>query len=1248
MSKARDLADFISTGAGTGILADGAIDTTEITGVTVSSTEINRLAGVGADVQTQINAKAATSSLAAVATSGAYSDVTGTPSLGTAAALNVGTAASNIPQLDGTGKLPAIDGSQLTGLGVTQGTLTKTFAQNETAEITLGQAVTPAPVVSATKEVPQTGVSTKGNWDVNSTASNYDFHNTAANVTLTPSAFNISSYSNKKQYSLNTSQSNASYDIFLKPDGTKLYITNGGSGGTGNLITYNLSTAWDVTTASYANEVFDTTATESWADGLWFKPDGTYVYLTSQNESGVISYYLSTAWDVSTASNLATENLTSISAPKGLTFKPDGTIMYVGDPNNKCIRQYALSTAWDITTSSLTSTQNTQTQGRLDSQPTSISFNPDGTIMFLNDTYGAWLQKFTLSTAWDITSITYDSELEYNGSGINAITDGNAWGHFMDASGSRLYFTSYIADKITQIELPTSLALGSGSFAATDVGKRIVGNGGDVILTSTAGAFDTTGGSAFTDSSTIAAGSWSMFGVQPTTSGISINRKIDGAYDVSSSTISPSSVLSTVSGKFSATVPNGGAFVHPDGTMLFVNEEYNIRRYDMSTPHDLSTLSTAVHTYNIGTSDNKGLTFRPDGLRMYTVDESYLRIRTYTLSTAWDITSISSTATITGFSAVGSDNYLQNIKFNPDGTKMYGLYYQGNNQLQSYDLSTPYDVTTSSNMKQNGGGVGFANYNNLRDFAFVNNGSAALATRDGSNQIYYCEMTTPYDISTFVNNTLDQWQGGTGSGAASYITAIAEQDGKFYGINSTNNEYVWNWSIKTATSLPDDYFVSVTNSGGQIDTQYWTDINSMTADQTANAGTVNYAVSTDGRTTWSVAKGTDGVRPIVRNNSGTWQYNSAESAWGISSASYTSTSLNVNSIEPNPTGIFFKPDGTKMYMNGYTNDDVNEYNLSTAWDITTATYSQNFGLSSQDTSSQGIFFKPDGTKMYMVGSGSDNINEYTLSTAWDVSTLSYVRNLGMPSGLQNPTGIFFKSDGTRMYIVADPNKAVMYSLSTAWDISTASVSHTHTISENSLPQDIFLKSDGTKVYILGESPDKKVYEYNLSTAYDLSTISYSSNSFNVEPQSPGCKAMTFKPDGSKMYILGTDNDVIYEYNTLSYGTSATWSNGTVNDELYTLQQALSLESNRMDKTQLDAVADANHFPTGSSLDLMIALQMTNDGGVRPVSDGVTINFDAEALNEGAVLGTDYDYFFPANNKVQIKSLAAQNLKVRVV
>ena len=39
-----------------------------------------------------------------------------TASLGTAAPLDVGTAASNVVQLDGAAKLPAVDGSQLTGI----------------------------------------------------------------------------------------------------------------------------------------------------------------------------------------------------------------------------------------------------------------------------------------------------------------------------------------------------------------------------------------------------------------------------------------------------------------------------------------------------------------------------------------------------------------------------------------------------------------------------------------------------------------------------------------------------------------------------------------------------------------------------------------------------------------------------------------------------------------------------------------------------------------------------------------------------------------------------------------------------------------------------------------------------------------------------------------------------------------------------------------------------------------------------
>jgi hypothetical protein len=286
----------------------------------------------------------------------------------------------------------------------------------------------------------------------------------------------------------------------------------------------------------------------------------------------------------------------------------------------------------------------------------------------------------------------------------------------------------------------------------------------------------------------------------------------------------------------------------------------------------------------------------------------------------------------------------------------------------------------------------------------------------------------------------------------------------------------------------------------------------------------------------------------------------------------------------------------------------------------------------------------------MVGSNSDRVREYYISTAWDISTASYVRDTALPSGQQNPQGIFFKSDGTKMYVAADNGSAfnvLEYSLSSGWNVASATYVQAYTITQDSNVQGVWLNNDGTKMFVLGDA-NQSVYEYNLSTAYDVSTASYSNNSFSVNTQLTGPRGLFFKPDGSNMYVVGADNNLVVEYNTLSYGTSATWTNGTVNDELYTLQEALSVGTNRMDKTQLDAIPDANHFATGSSLDLMIALRMDAAASTLPTSDGVTLNYDSASLNEGAVLGTDYDFFHPAANKVQIKSLAAQNLKVRVV
>ena len=91
-------------------------------------------------------------------------------------------------------------------------------------------------------------------------------------------------------------------------------------------------------------------------------------------------------------------------------------------------------------------------------------------------------------------------------------------------------------------------------------------------------------------------------------------------------------------------------------------------------------------------------------------------------------------------------------------------------------------------------------------------------------------------------------------------------------------------------------------------------------------------------------------------------------AWNLAEVVYDGLNVSVNAQEANPYCAFFKPDGTKMFVVGFTNDTVFQYTLSTAWDVSTATYdSISKSVSAQDNSARHVWFKDDGTKMFVLG-----------------------------------------------------------------------------------------------------------------------------------------------------------------------------------------------------------------------------------------------------------------------------------------
>jgi DNA-binding beta-propeller fold protein YncE len=261
---------------------------------------------------------------------------------------------------------------------------------------------------------------------------------------------------------------------------------------------------------------------------------------------------------------------------------------------------------------------------------------------------------------------------------------------------------------------------------------------------------------------------------------------------------------------------------------------------------------------------------------------------------------------------------------------------------------------------------------------------------------------------------------------------------------------------------------------------------------------------------------------------------SSEIVWpDVSTATFVR--FDTVNIGANGYGIFFKPDGTKVYTLD-ADDTIRETNLSTAWDISThgSTVSSFTTNQSTNIAPRNLFFKTDGTEMYVGDGLSDRVVQYSLSTAWDLSTASYTQFFSV----QNEQGVFramcFDDSGENMYIcgVAGGDNLDRYTLSTAWDISTCSYNSTSaTISSAIEPSGLFIKGDdGTKIFTIDVKNDS-VVQWNLSTAYSITSDvgQTADSSFYIGTQESRPVGLYISPDGEHMYVVGTTGDGIDQY-----------------------------------------------------------------------------------------------------------------------
>ena len=562
-------------------------------------------------------------------------------------------------------------------------------------------------------------------------------------------------------------------------------------------------------------------------------------------------------------------------------------------------------------------------------------------------------------------------------------------------------------------------------------------------------------------------------------------------------------------GVFNALASSGteeGFDVSRDGRFVYVAVRGTrttavIFQYQCSTPWDLSTITYSSKSLVVGDYDVSctAVAISDDGTRLFFTGYNSDTVWSCTLSTPYDLT----TATVdVRKSYVGTqDTSPSSVFFGDSGTKMY-VMGSGTDTVYQYTLSTAWNANTATYASKSLS-VTTIDTTPLGLF-FRDNGTRLYIVGNTNDIVFSYTLSTAWDIATAtIDYSIKSFSVATQVAASSFENVFIGDSGtKMYALSG---------------------------SGAATDTIYQYTLSTAWDISTASYATKSFSVNTQETLTTGMYFRDDGTELYIvgTTNDTVYQY-TLSTAWDISTASYASKSKAVGTEEATPTGLFLGDSGTKMYVIGGTGDDVNQYSLSTAWDVSTATFVR-VSAAVGDGGPQDVFFKEDGTRMYIIGSTNDAVREFTLSTAWDVSTITFSRSypIGYLDAL--PSGIAFKSDGTEMYFSGNTNRVVyQLSLATAWNIGSVK-GRFYVGTDETTPTSIFLRSDGLKMYLMGSTGDD-VNEYDLGTAWDIATAAFLRVSIGVGDASPG--GLWFKDDGLKMYIAATNADTIREF-TLS-------------------------------------------------------------------------------------------------------------------
>lgn len=502
-------------------------------------------------------------------------------------------------------------------------------------------------------------------------------------------------------------------------------------------------------------------------------------------------------------------------------------------------------------------------------------------------------------------------------------------------------------------------------------------------------------------------------------------------------------------------------------------------------------LENTVFTDNKTTFDNFPTTYTisPDGSLVFIINTNDDTVETFALSRPYDYSS-KGALPIDVFS-IPFDITPMGIRFKYDGTKMY-LAGQNSQELHEFILPTPFrpssNTTPSVFISLSVLSSAVINFvlSTDGDFIFVVDG----------DKVYTFPLPIPWSIISNVTNS-----SVTIPGIDPHAIAFKPEGDKMYIydiITSKLFEFNLSPSFDVSTFVITPNFLQL----GSVDRDVF--------------------FRSNGKELFVLRVFGDSLKYHI------------DKAWNMSFAFYHSNQF--TPVGDTQFGISWMLDGTKFFVLGIDSGDANiqEYTTLNPWNQTNAIPGAVFSIQLIDSNVQAMWWKPDGTRCYILGINTNAVHQLNLATPWDVSTISNPSISFTPSvgEFTDGSGMYFRSDGTKFFVASQSTQEIFeYDITIPWDIVNAFF----TGSSKDFSSDVnilfapFFRPDGKLLYVI-DNTNNLILRYGLSIPWKVSTAIFANESFDISAQEANPTGIFVREyDGKKLHVIGITSNTIFSY-----------------------------------------------------------------------------------------------------------------------